>query len=123
MISNLTIGQKVLLPSSLMIIFSILLIRSIFKSKSRVMILYTRREIEIFQNDVNLSIMSFVCNCIFIGLNLPFAIVLYFFNDYSSYLFLFTLNLFYLSYSLNFYLFLIFNSTFRNKFLFICNFK
>ncbi len=116
MISNLTITHKLLLPSGLMVIFSTLLIYSIFKSKSRVLTLYSRREIEIFNNDVHLSIMSFVCNCIFIGLNLPFAIVLYFFKDYSDFLFLFTLNLFYLSYGVNFYLFLIFNSMFRNKF-------
>ena len=116
-ISNLVFLHKIFLPFGLMIIFSALLIHSIFKSKSRVLTLYSKREITIFQKDIQLSIMSILINIIFISLNLPFAIVLYFFDDYSDFLFLVTLNIFYLSYAFNFYLFLTLNSMFRNEFV------
>lgn len=116
-VSNLVLAHKILLPLSLMIIFSSLLVHSIFKSRSRVLTLYSRREISIFHKDVQLSIMSILLNLIFASLNVPFALVLYFYQDYSDLLFLFTLNVFYLSYAFNFYLFFMFNSMFRDEFI------
>ena len=116
-ISNLVIIHKIFLPVGLMILFSVLLIHSIFKSRSRVLILYSKREINLFKSDVQLSIMWILINLIFIGLNVPFAGVLLFYEDYSDLLFYFTLNLFYLSYAFNFYFFLLFNSMFRQEFI------
>ena len=81
-----------------------MLIYSIVNKRSLVMTLYSRKEIAIFKKDVRLSIVSIILNILFMSLNFPFAVVLYFL-DYSDFLFLMTSNLFYLSYTINYYLF------------------
>jgi len=103
-----TLNTKII-PYSLMITFTILLIVSIFKSRNRVISNYTNIQNETFQKDVKFAFSSLSLNIIFILFNLPASIVLISGNNYH-YLFLIFLYLYLFSFSIHFYLLLIFNS-------------
>jgi hypothetical protein len=111
----LAIINTKLIPYSLMITFTILLIISIFKSRNRVISNYTNRQNETFQRDIKFAFTSLMLNIIFILFNLPVMI----FSMSTNYpiLFKISLYLYYFSFSIHFYLLLIFNSIFRNEFL------
>jgi len=108
-----------LLPFLLMIIFSTLLIVSIFKSRSRVFASFN--ENRNIKRDIIFAISSFSMNLLFIILNLP-IIIIEFIPEYSLVDYNFANNFFYLSYGINFYVLLITNSIFRKEFknLLIC---
>ncbi len=103
-----------IIPFSLMITFNLLLIYSIFKSRSRVVSNYTNRQNTTFKRDIRFAFTSSILNIIFILFNLPISFTLHF--SYPD-LFIFFLYLHLLSFSINFYLLFIFNSLFREQFL------
>ena len=117
--SNNVIYQAILntkiIPYSLMITFTILLIISIFKSRSRVISNYSNRQNETFQRDIKFAFTSLSLNVIFILFNLP-AIIISIFSNFPI-LFKISLYLYFFSFSIHFYLLFIFNSLFRNEFL------
>lgn len=115
-VSNMVIAHKIVLPFSLMIIFTVLLVYSVIRKKNLIMKSCSRKERAIFRKDVHLSILSILFNIIFISLNSPFAIVLYFI-DFSDFLFLLASNIFYISYAVNFYIFISMNFVFQSGFL------
>jgi hypothetical protein len=102
-----------LIPYSLMITFTLLLIYSTFKSRRRVIANYTNRQNRTFKRDIKFALSSLSLNFIFILFNLPVSFRSYFYPD----LFLFFLYLHLFSFSINFYLLFIFNSLFRKQFL------
>jgi len=55
-VKNLTFISKILLPLVLIVLFSIILIYKIIKTKSKVSTFYSKKENEIFRKDVNLAI-------------------------------------------------------------------
>ena len=101
-----------IIPYSLMITFTLLLIYSIFKSRSRVVSNYTNRQNTTFKRDIKFAFNSLILNIIFILFNLPISFTLFY--SYPDLFFLY-LNLF--SFSINFYILFIFNSLFREQFL------
>jgi hypothetical protein len=103
-----------IIPYTLIIIFTILLIYSLFKSRSRVVSNYTNRPNTTFKRDIKFAFTSISLNAIFFLCNLPITFTLYY--PYPD-LFLFFLYLHLLSFSINFYLLFIFNSLFRKQFL------
>jgi hypothetical protein len=109
-----TLNTKII-PYSLMITFTILLIVSIFMSRSRVISNYTSIQNETFKKDVKFAFSSLSLNIIFILFNLPASVVLISGNKYH-FLFLIFLYLYLFSFSIYFYLLLIFNSLFRSEF-------
>ena len=104
--------NRIFLPIILVFLFSILLIFQIKTSKSRVYILYSPREIEIFKKDVKLSIISIISNTLSIILNLPLILVV-FIVEYSDLKYFFAYNAFYFSNAINFYLYFIAYLLFR----------
>jgi hypothetical protein len=102
-----------IIPYSLMITFTVLLIYSTFKSRRRVIANYTNRQNRTFKRDIKFAFSSLSLNFIFILFNLPVSFRSYFNPD----LFLFFLYLHLFSFSINFYLLFIFNSLFRKQFL------
>ena len=102
-----------IIPYSLMITFTLLLIYSTFKSRRRVIANYTNRQNRTFKRDIKFAFSSLSLNFIFILFNLPVSFRSYFNPD----LFLFFLYLHLFSFSINFYLLFIFNSLFRKQFL------
>jgi hypothetical protein len=123
LINNMDLVNCVLAPFLFMIIFSILLIIVIFKTRSRVRLNNSAREIERLKRDVKFSISLLLINLLFILLNLPFLIfiIIGYHDDYD--LFVILSYICFISYAINFYIILFTNSLFRLEFysLFITN--
>jgi len=107
--------NRVIIPSLLMIIFSILIIRTIFKSRSRMS--STSKVNKTFQKDVRFSLMSILLNIAYCVFSLPVSILLLFPNYWLNPLYVFFSFVFFLAYSANFYLILTANRLFRGGFL------
>jgi hypothetical protein len=112
-----------LIPFSLMCLTSILLIGSIIKSRIRVLKSITRKDKKLFLKDVKFLISTILINIFFIIFNLPICIawVLDIPNLTDSYNLL--IFFYYLSFSINFYILLGFNSIFRNEFFILIKLK
>jgi len=111
---NLTI-----LPFSLMIIFSSLLIHTIFQSRLRIQDRDSRlrtKDRNRLKKDIKFALTCILFNCIFIVLNLPICVANLFFEFFYSYYDVF-LSIYYFSYCINFYILFLFNSIFRKQFL------
>jgi len=103
------------MPLFLIIIFSIILIYKIFKSKSSIATFYSDREKLIFKKDVHLSIISILFNLIQFSFSLPDLITYYLYNE-KNITYVLNVNIYYFSYAFNFYFLLASNSLFRNEF-------
>ena len=103
----------ILIPFILMIIFSTLLILTIFKSRSRVN--NSLKENKRLRKDVKFSISLLSMNLLFILLNLPDEIDL--FLPFNNEIYSTLAQLCNLSFAINFYLILFTNSLFRKEFI------
>lgn len=108
--------NKSILSNCLILLSSILLIHTIFKSRKRTVSNYTFRENVLFRRDIKLAITSVVNNLFYILIFLP-LLVLHFFFQVSRIVFVLSYQIFLLSYGMNFYLILITNNLIRNEFL------
>jgi hypothetical protein len=117
--------KLIILPFSLMIIFSILLIISIFKSRSRVNINDSIRERKRLFKDIKFSISLISMNLLFILLNLPIEILSFLAKDYLTFGYLYVAfgYIYYLASAINFYLIFLTNSLFRKEFLLLFKIK
>ena len=120
-ISLMDFINLVAVPFVIMITFSILLIKTIFASRLRVMANYTNRENKTFQKDIKLSVTTIVLNLIFLILNMPIVAIAFttnfngaFTTDFIFYLCMY---IFFASYAFNFYIIVLTNSLFRSEFL------
>jgi hypothetical protein len=102
-----------LIPFVLMLCFSILLIRAIFKSRSRVNLGNSVRESKRLKKDIKFAISSLLMNLLFLILVLPLEIDVFldYYNHYDLYNILYYI--YYISYAVNFYVLLLTNSLFR----------
>jgi hypothetical protein len=71
------------------------------------------------RKDIKFSITSIFLNVVFIILNLPLCVIYLDEDNFdkNSVSYVVSLYLFYTTYAINFYLFLVVNSSFRNEFL------
>ena len=117
--------NRVVLPFIFMFFFSVLLIYSIFKSRKNVVDSFISSRNKKFQKLKRLAITSMFMNIAFISLELPMTITLLIqdtttaWTVYSQ----FTYYVFYMSYSVNFYVMFMSNSLFRKEFFEIFRFK
>ena len=124
--------NSTLIPAMIMLLSTILIIKSIFESSSRIF-KSTNNNVNAVRNqskrrmhkDIKFSVTSIFLNIIFITLNLPYCIIFLDedFTDSHSIKYLVGSFLFYIVYCINFYLFLIVNSTFRAEFFKIFSFR
>jgi hypothetical protein len=124
--------NSTLIPATIMLLSTILIIKSIFESSSRIF-KSTNNNVNAVRNqskrrmhkDIKFSVTSIFLNIIFITLNLPYCIIFLDedFTDSHSIKYLVGSFLFYIVYCINFYLFLIVNSTFRAEFFEIFSFR
>jgi len=112
--------DRVILPFGLMIIFSILIIHTIFTSRSRMR--SNTRANRIFRKDVRFSLISVTLNVFFIVFSLPISIILVQPDFRINPFLIFFIFIHYIAYSANFYLLFLANSLFRGGFysIFIC---
>jgi hypothetical protein len=113
-IANMDLANFFLLPLLLMLLFSFLLISSIFKSRSRIRLNSSEREAKRLKKDIKLSISLLVMNLLFLLLNLP--IVIDQFLPFNSDKYTIVSYIYYSSYAVNFYILLFTNSLFRKEF-------
>jgi len=118
-IEIITFINRIILPLFLILFFSVLLICSIYKSKSKMQTFYSQKERKIFKSDVYLSIISILFNLIQFSFNIPIVITYFVFHDEDSIIFFLGLNFLYLSYAFNFYFLISLNSLFRREFYLI----
>ena len=99
-----------------MLFFSILLIKAIFKSRSRINLNNTVRENKRLKKDIKFAISLLLMNLLFVILHLPFASVIFltFYDNYD--LFNIFYYIYYISYGINFYIIFFTNSLFRTVF-------
>lgn len=108
--------SRVIIPSFLMITFSVLIIASIFKSRNRIARNFSLSENETFRKDVRFSIVCVSLNIFYILFSLPISIVVLL-PDYPTNEFYVMFSfLFFGAYCANFYLMFFFNKLFRKVF-------
>jgi hypothetical protein len=113
--------NSTLLPFIFMIISSILIIYAIFKSRFKIQ--NKNITFEKLKKDIRFALLQFILNIMFIIFNLPVCIV-YVFTGYDTGLFaLSALYMLYANFAINFYVFFIFNSCFRNECLIMLRIK
>lgn len=116
LLTYMDVGFRIVFISVVMILITILIIYCIYKSRRRVMNMSTV-DSRIIKKDIRLSVTSLLINFIYIILNMPLNFTSFFSSSIPEYGYLITLNLFYMSYSINFYIIVFTNSLFRREFL------
>lgn len=114
-LSMMDLVNLVIIPFILMVVFSFLLMSSIFRSRRRVMTNYTSGENKTFKRDIKLAITSISLNLIYLILNVPLSIVS-FTSNFTDFIFYLCVYIFFASYAVNFYTILFTNSLFRKEF-------
>lgn len=112
-LSYMDLINRSLLPFTLMIIFSSLLIHSVFTSRNRISRNLSTNEIKTLKKDLKLSVTCITLNLVYIAFSLPISIND--FMDFSDLFYTLSLNLFYMSYAVNFYIILISNTLVRRE--------
>jgi len=123
-IGYIDLTNRVIVPSLLMIIFSIMIITTIFKSRSRMAVSSSSsRQNRTFQKDVRFSLLSVMVNISYIVFSLPVSILVLFPNFWLSQLYILFTFVYYMAYSANFYWLFSANSLFRGGFysIFVCS--
>ena len=116
-VANMDLANYFLLPFLLMLLFSILLIISIFKSRNTINLNNTAGQIRQRRKDIKISISLLLMNLLFFFLNLPIQI--YLFLPFYIDTYTFVVYIFYISYGVNFYILLFTNSLFRKHFYYL----
>ena len=119
LISYIDLANRSILPSMLIIPFSTLLGIEVIKSRNRILANFQKEENEYFNNNIRLATTSILLNIINLLVQLPISVYLFLpdytqINGYS-----FAYYLFYLSYSINFCIRFMFNSSFRKQFIYL----
>jgi hypothetical protein len=108
--------SRVIIPSVLMVVFSILIIGSIFKSRNRIARNFTQAENDTFRRDVRFAVVCVTLNIFYILFSLPISIVVLL-PDYPANQFYVMFSfIFFIAYCANFYLMFSFNGLFREAF-------
>jgi hypothetical protein len=117
LISYMDLIARAIVPFSLMIICSVTLIYSLFKSRLRVVENFLAEENQTFYRELRLSVSSLSLNIIYIATQLPISITIFQEEYYSNFIYELSFYLFYFSYAINFYIILATNSLFRSRFI------
>jgi len=112
--NNIDLINRVIMPSLLMIIFSLLITRTIFTSRNR--IISSSNNNRTFRKDVRFSLIIIILNISYILFSLPVSILVLFSNYWLNPFYIFFTFFYFLSYSVNFYLMFAVNSLFRGAF-------
>jgi len=115
LISYMDLIFRVIVPSIIIMIFSLLLGLEVIKSRKRILANFQREENIIFLENISLALTSICFNIIYIILQIPISVYFFLPNYTQISYFSFVYYLFYLSYSINFYIICISNSLFRKE--------
>jgi hypothetical protein len=115
LISYMDLGNRVILPSILILISSFLLGIEVIKSKSRILANFEKEENEYFFNNIRLAVTSICLNIFYILAQTPISIYTFLPNYTQLDGYVLSFYLFYSSYSINFYVLILSNSLFRKE--------
>lgn len=121
-LSTIYLINKVIIPFVMMLLCSILLTISVFKLAQRIIQNFQTKMASVknrkYLREIRLTITSLLLNIIYLVLNAPFAVFMNSPDYYSIDLFSFSvvINIFYFSYSVNFYLIFISNKLTQKEF-------
>jgi hypothetical protein len=115
LLSYMDLANLLIFPSTLILIFSILLGIEVIKSRSRILDNFLKEENEFFFKNLSFTISSIVLNIIYLLLVIPISFYSFLPDFTEIYGFIFSYYLFYLTYSINFYILFISNSLFRKE--------
>lgn len=111
----LDLSNRVIMPSILMVLFTILIILAIFYSRKKVS--SSIQNNNRLKKDIRFAILSIILNIVYILLSLPVSIVVLF-PDYSTnQLYILVNYLYFAAYMVNFFLMISINSLFRSEFI------
>jgi hypothetical protein len=116
LISYMDLIARAIVPFSLMIICSMTLIYSLFKSRLRVVENFLAEENQSFYKELRLAVSSISLNIIYIITQLPLSVIMFQADYFSDFYYESSFYLFYFSYAINFYIMLATNSLFRSRF-------
>ena len=124
-ISYMDLFFSTVIPAFLMLFATAMIIFSIFKSTNRLAKHGVSKVKRRIRKDIKFSITSIFLNVVFIILNLPLCVIYLDEDNFdkNSVSYVVSLYLFYTTYAINFYLFLVVNSSFRNEFLKLIHLK
>ena len=117
LISYMDLIARAVVPFFLMIVCSVTLIYSLFKSRLRVVENFLAEENQSFYRELRLAVSSISLNIIYIATQLPISITIFQSQYYSNFIYELSFYLFYFSYAINFYIILATNSLFRSRFI------
>lgn len=110
----LDLSNRVIMPSVLMILFSLLIILTIFRSRQRVSVnIQANRTLK---RDIRFALLSIFLNLVYIAFSLPVSILVLFPFYYNNEFYVFFTFVYFVAYSANFYLMIFVNRLFREKF-------
>ena len=109
--SYMDLTMRDILPCSLIFVFSLLSIITIFRVRRKVHSQTTSR----IMRDIRFTFVTLSMNLLFIMMSLPLAIVLFIPGYYSSTSFIVTFYIFYFSYGVNIYVMCLSNSLVRKE--------
>jgi len=112
--------SRVIIPAGLMIIFSFLIIGSIFNSRKRIaarIVGNQSNQHATFKKDVRFAVICVALNIFYIMFSLPVSVVVLLPNYIDNEYYIIFSYLFFVAYSSNFYLMLSFNRLFREVFV------
>jgi len=116
LISYMDLIIRAVVPFFLMIICSVTLIYSLFKSRLRVVENFLAEENQTFYRELRLAVSSISLNLIYIITQLPLSIIMFQTDYFSDLYYELSFYIFYFSYAINFYIILATNSLFRSRF-------
>ena len=115
LISNFHLIQSAILPFAIMFTCSIYLVIFIFKSRKRTFTTYSMQNKKILKKDIQFAMQTLFLDILFVGLNSPLSIARILKDDLW---FPLSRILYFFRFSLNFFIYLAFNSIYRKEFLF-----
>ena len=116
LISYMDLAMRVIIPFSIMFVFSLLLSYAMFASRKRIVENFLAEENQTFYKEIRLATSSICLNLIYIFLQLPVSLTIFYGEYFNNLFYVFTYYLFYLSYAVNFYILLPTNTLFRHTF-------
>ena len=121
LINYMDTGNRIILPVLIITICSITLFVSIIRIRVRIMENFRHNNHENIKKDIRLVFSLILLNTVFVLLNVPNAVFIYF--SFSDFEFVFTLYIFYSTYACNFYIILFTNTLFRKELFQMLNIK
>jgi hypothetical protein len=115
LVSYMDLAIRVCLPAFLITAFSILLGIEIIKSQRRILANFQKEENQYYFNEIRMALSSIWMNIIYVSLQLPVSIYSFVPEYYLLDSYMVAYYLYYLSYGINFYAMLFFNSLFNSE--------